>query len=74
MIENEKDTFHESTINSLTILCSTTDPAYFPGRAANILYNGKVIGQMGVIHPEVLQKFEITNPCAALEINLEVFL
>jgi len=50
------------------------DPAYFPGRAANILYNGKVIGQMGVIHPEVLQKFEITNPCAALEINLEVFL
>lgn len=50
------------------------DPAFFPGRAANIVYNGKVIGQMGVVHPEVLAKFEITNPCAALEINLEVFL
>ena len=51
-----------------------TDPTFFPGRSADILFNGKVIGQMGVVHPEVLGKFEITNPCAALEINLEVFL
>jgi len=50
------------------------DPAFFPGRAADIMFNGKVIGQMGVVHPEVLGKFEITNPCAALEINLEHFL
>eukprot|EP00111_Clytia_hemisphaerica_P002446 TCONS_00007009-protein len=50
------------------------DPTFFPGRSADILFNGKVIGQMGVVHPEVLGKFEITNPCAALEINLEVFL
>ena len=50
------------------------DNVFFPGRAADIVYLGKVIGKLGVIHPEVLQKFEITNPCAALEINVEPFL
>lgn len=51
-----------------------SDPAFFPGRTADVVYNGKVVGQMGVVHPEVLGKFEITNPCAAVEINLESFL
>jgi phenylalanyl-tRNA synthetase beta subunit len=26
-----------------------------------------------VVHPEVLEKFEITNPVCALELNLEPF-
>jgi phenylalanyl-tRNA synthetase beta chain len=33
-----------------------------------------VIGTLGVLHPTVLEKFEITYPCSALEFNLEVFL
>jgi len=51
-----------------------SDPAFFPGRTADIICNGKVIGHMGVIHPEVLGKFELANPCAALEISIEHFL
>jgi len=50
------------------------DGAFFPGRAAEIMYNGKAVGCMGVIHPNVLEKFEITNPCAAIELNVECFL
>jgi len=51
-----------------------SDPAFFPGRAAEVVYKGIVIGIMGVLHPDVLNKFEIVNPCAALEINVEHFL
>jgi len=50
------------------------DGAFFPGRAAEVLYKGLVIGVMGVVHPDVLSKFEIVHPCAALEINVEPFL
>ncbi|KDN53536.1 putative FRS1-phenylalanyl-tRNA synthetase, beta subunit, cytosolic [Tilletiaria anomala UBC 951] len=33
-----------------------------------------VIGRIGVVHPDVLRKFEIDFPCSALEFDLEVFL
>lgn len=42
----------------------TSDPTFFPGRAAGV-YLGKAgeesrrIGEIGVLHPEVLEKFEI---------------
>ncbi|KAE8223027.1 hypothetical protein CF319_g3867 [Tilletia indica] len=32
------------------------------------------IGQLGVLHPTVLDKFEIGFPCSAMEFNVEVFL
>ena len=51
-----------------------TDGPFFPGRSAEVVYNGESIGVMGVLHPDVLRKFEIVNPCAALEINIECFL
>ena len=31
------------------------------------------IGTLGVLHPTVLEKFEISYPCSALEFNLEPF-
>lgn len=34
----------------------------------------RVIGTLGIVHPEVLNKFEIKNPCSAFEFNLEEFL
>ena len=77
----------------------TTDPTYFPGRAATIYYRpaplpqkhsglaavkGSIesllscrtdmeIGSVGILHPSVLEKFEIQYPCSALEITLEPF-
>ncbi|CAH2040330.1 unnamed protein product, partial [Iphiclides podalirius] len=49
------------------------DPAYFPGRCAEVVLRGEAIGKIGVLHPTVLNAFELTNPCSALEINIEPF-
>ncbi|OJJ47646.1 hypothetical protein ASPZODRAFT_165768 [Penicilliopsis zonata CBS 506.65] len=54
------------------------DPTYFPGHAANIhvRINGKdhVIGSFGILHPTVLEKYELKYPVSTVEFNLEVFL
>lgn len=52
----------------------STIPMYFPGRQAEVLYQGKVIGSFGIVHPEVLEKFEVPNVASLLEINIEPFL
>lgn len=54
-------------------LQAADDPTYFPGRCANIVLKGQVIGKIGALHPTVLHAFEINNPCAAMEINIEPF-
>ncbi|KAF5363652.1 hypothetical protein D9756_000490 [Leucocoprinus leucothites] len=75
----------------------STDPMFFPGRAATIYYRsvpekqGKFsafkqavqsamhithdtpIGILGILHPSVLEKFDIGFPCSALEFTLEPF-
>jgi len=50
------------------------DVTFFPGRCAEIIACGKSVGKLGVLHPETVTKFELTLPCAAIEINLEPFL
>lgn len=55
-------------------MVNSDDSTFFQGRRADILLNDVKIGVFGVLHPEVLQKFEIANPCSALEINLEALL
>ncbi len=55
-------------------------PTFFPGRGADIYFRSsktsgfKVIGQIGVLHPDVLNKFEIPYAASSVEINAEVFL
>ena len=54
------------------------DPTFLPGHAAQIhLRMGgreQVIGVFGILHPSVLEKFELRYPVSTLEINVEVFL
>ncbi|KAK2582678.1 hypothetical protein KPH14_004952 [Odynerus spinipes] len=54
-------------------LRAADDPTFFPQRYAEVVYNGKVIGKMGILHPDVLTKFELNLPCSALEIDIEPF-
>lgn len=49
------------------------DSTYFPGRCAAIKFKGVTIGKIGVIHPTVLQAFELTNPCSVVELSIEHF-
>ena len=68
----------ETTSQMRQIICTFPsrflDPTFFPGRSAEIVVNGDVIGKIGVIHPDVLHKFELPNPCSAFEINIQYFL
>lgn len=54
------------------------DPTFFEGHAANIFvrWGGQTqtIGTFGILHPTVLEKFELRYPVSTLELNVEVFL
>ncbi|XP_043472028.1 phenylalanine--tRNA ligase beta subunit [Leptopilina heterotoma] len=60
--------------NSGYYLRAADDPTFFPQRCAEIIVYGKTIGKMGVLHPNVISKFELCLPCSVLEINIECFL
>lgn len=49
-------------------------PTFFPGRQAEVLYNGRVIGAFGIVHPEVTTNFDAPYVSSLLEINIEPFL
>ncbi|MEM3612492.1 MAG: phenylalanine--tRNA ligase subunit beta [Candidatus Bathyarchaeia archaeon] len=46
-------------------------PSFLQGRTAAIHIGKKRIGILGEVHPQVLNNFELENPTAALEIDLE---
>ncbi|KAJ2907236.1 phenylalanyl-tRNA beta subunit [Zalerion maritima] len=54
------------------------EPTFFKGRAAAIFLSlgGKTmrIGEFGVLHPSVPEKFDLKYPVSTLEINLELFI
>eukprot|EP00898_Chlorokybus_atmophyticus_P002714 jgi/Chlat1/3443/Chrsp23S03764 len=50
------------------------DATFFPKRQANILYKQQIVGTFGVISPEVLERFDIPNPCSAVELSIQPFL
>ncbi len=54
------------------------DKTFLPGHAAaiHLRMGGKerVVGTFGILHPSVLEKFELRYPVSTLEINIEVFL
>ncbi|XP_053980465.1 phenylalanine--tRNA ligase beta subunit [Hylaeus volcanicus] len=55
-------------------LRAINDPTFFPRRCAEIYCYNKVIGKMGVLHPDVITKFDLNVPCSVLEIEIESFL
>jgi phenylalanyl-tRNA synthetase beta chain len=44
---------------------------FVPGRIAKIIVNGKEVGYLGEIHPSVIQAWQIEQPLAAFEIDLD---
>ncbi|KAM9318042.1 phenylalanine--tRNA ligase beta subunit [Pholidichthys leucotaenia] len=50
------------------------DSTFFPGRCAEIFVRGMSIGRLGVLHPDVISRFELTMPCSTLEMEIEPFL
>ncbi|NHJ04255.1 MAG: phenylalanine--tRNA ligase subunit beta [Candidatus Heimdallarchaeota archaeon] len=50
---------------------SIEHPSFFEGRCAKIMVDNKKVGILGEIHPEVLNNFELENPVAAFELEVE---
>lgn len=47
------------------------DPKYFGKRGANVLLEGKKIGTIGVLHPEVLENYQLKNPVSVVELDFQ---
>jgi len=47
------------------------DPKFFPQRGADVILGGKPVGSIGVLHPEVLDNFQLKNPVSVLELDFE---
>ncbi len=48
-----------------------TDGAFIEGRCAAVVVAGRRAGVLGEVHPEVLERFELEYPVAALELELQ---
>eukprot|EP00002_Diphylleia_rotans_P013713 TRINITY_DN2674_c0_g1_i1.p1 TRINITY_DN2674_c0_g1~~TRINITY_DN2674_c0_g1_i1.p1 ORF type:complete len:594 (+),score=133.82 TRINITY_DN2674_c0_g1_i1:64-1845(+) len=55
-------------------LTQSSDPTFFDGRCADIICNGNKVGVIGVVHPEVLDKFDVPFACSLFEMDVEPFL
>ncbi|KAJ5678927.1 Phenylalanine--tRNA ligase beta subunit [Penicillium macrosclerotiorum] len=77
-ITAEEGLDYSSMSDSQYFIKELDDPTYFPGHSASIhlRVGGKehVIGTFGILHPTVLEKYELKYPVTTLEINIEPFL
>jgi phenylalanyl-tRNA synthetase beta chain len=46
-------------------------PSFMEGRAGRIVCQGRSVGLIGEVHPEVLEQWQITMPVAAFELNVD---
>ncbi|KAG9510108.1 Phenylalanine--tRNA ligase beta subunit, partial [Fragariocoptes setiger] len=44
---------------------------HLPGRSGVIMCRGRPVGTIGILHPDVLGKFELNLPSSTMELNLE---
>lgn len=56
-------------ISSFRYLREENHPTFHPGRTANIVYNNKVLGVIGEVHPDVLENYDIDVPVYAGELD-----
>lgn len=45
-------------------------PSFLEGRAGRIVVGGQPIGVIGEVHPEVLERWQITVPVVSFDVNL----
>ena len=51
-----------------------THPSFLEGRVGRIVHEGRDLGLIGEIHPQVLENWEIHMPCSVFEIALDALL
>ncbi|KAJ6486397.1 hypothetical protein C8R47DRAFT_521220 [Mycena vitilis] len=97
MLDVPRISIHDHKAKTGYYIKETSDPMFFPGRAATIHYRAPPakqsalssvkreleaalhlekdiqLGTLGILHPTVLEKFDIGYPCSSLEFTLEPF-
>ncbi|KAG0477998.1 hypothetical protein HPP92_012717 [Vanilla planifolia] len=63
---------HEPALDNF--IKPSNEPEFFPNRQCHIFYYDRQIGVFGVVHPEVLEKFGIPDPCSFVEIDIQALL
>lgn len=48
-------------------------PSFLGGRAGRILFDGRAVGLIGEVHPEVLELWQIGMPVAVFELKVDAF-
>lgn len=49
-------------------------PAFHPGRCAHLLLNGEVVGVLGQLHPQWVQKYDLPQAPVLFEVDLNIVL
>ena len=49
-------------------------PSFLEGRAGRIVVDGKPVGVIGEVHPEVLERWQIAVPVVAFDVNLSLLI
>jgi phenylalanyl-tRNA synthetase beta chain len=49
----------------------SSHPTFLPGRQAEIVLKGQVIGHLGIVHPDVLDNFDLKIPVSLFEVDVE---
>lgn len=68
----------ETTMNSLGIKDDITYsadidmPFLHPGRKANVLYKGEIVGYLGEVHPDTLDNYDIDTRCYLSVLDMSV--
>jgi len=57
-------------LQKITSIQASENPTFIHGRSGDIIMNGKKVGQIGEIHPEVLGNFGLIYPTAIFEMDL----
>ncbi|KAF2361243.1 Phenylalanyl-tRNA synthetase class IIc beta subunit archae/euk cytosolic [Trinorchestia longiramus] len=46
-------------------------PTFLSGFCGRVMVNGREVGKLGLLHPEVIIAFNLNNPASALDLNLQ---
>jgi len=69
----ERENKEEVYTNGEYWLEESKDEIFLEGMRCDIMWEGKKVGVMGVVHPEVMKNFGLTYPMSALEMEIEHF-
>ena len=73
LIKQDIESFlvNQITYRSHLFFLFIVDATFFPLRCAEIIVRDKSVGKFGILHPDVIAKFELNLPCSALELSIE---